>query len=157
MIYIINESIFDKKNRIPNDEKERIIDKYKNKDKLPNYSTIDKAAYILCNYKPSDMDKFCNSSDTTLVKKDLLNKLKHENEYDFQDVKRAKSLLKDITDNSIVILKGKSLKEGSIVYFKEYKKILLPNNDMASYNITSWSFFLDQVKGDLKYSDGYVI
>ena len=157
MIYVVNESLFNNKNRIPEDEKERIINEYKNKDKLPNYSAIDKAAYILCKYQPSDMDKFCNSSDTNLVKRDLLDKLKYKDEYDPQDVKRAKSLLKSITNNSMVILKGKSLKEGSIIYFKEYKKILLPNDDMISYNITSWSFFLDQVKGDLKYNDGYVI
>ena len=158
MIYYINEYIFRKnKNDIPQDEKEKIINKYKNKTKIPNYSTIDKAAYILCKYKPSDMDKFCNSSDTTRVKQDLSNKVKLVNKYNPKDISKAQELLNSISDSSMVILTGKSLKDDAFIYNKDNGKLYIPNSDRAMYTITSWSFFLDQVKGDLKNKDGYDI
>ena len=156
MIYTINESFF-KKNTIPKEERERIINKYKDKKKIPDYSGIEKAAYILCKYKPSDLDKFCNSSDTKLVKNDLSDKIKNENKYYLKDIEKAKKLLESLSNDSIVILNTKSLKDNTFIYHKDNGKLYIPNNDRAMYTITSWSFFIDQVKGDLKNKDGYDI
>ena len=156
MIYYINESIF-RKNNIPQDEKDRIINTYKDKNKMPKYNSIDKSAYILCKYKPSDMDKFCNSSDTKKVKQDLSNKVKLINKYYPKDISKAQELLNSISDASMVILNNKSLKNDTFIYNKDNGKLYIPNSDSAMYTITTWSFFLDQVKGDLKNKDGYDI
>ena len=154
MIYTINESFF-KKNTIPKEERERIINKYKDKKKIPDYSGIDKAAYILCKYKPSDLDKFCNSSDTKLVKNDLESRMRDSIHYDPEEVRDAKSLLNSIGSSNIAILYDKSLSDGSMVYHKDKKKILLPNNDELSYLIVSWEDFIDYVDEDLRSFDGY--
>ena len=157
MIYYINEFLFKKKLKpLPEDEKNRIINTYKDKKKIPDYNTIDKAAYILCKYTPDDMNKFCNKQDTQKCKNDISQKIKYADKND-KDIDNAKKLLSSFGNDNLVILHNKSLKDGSIIYHKSMKKILYSNNDEISYNIVSWNDFLDDVETDIRSFDGYDI
>ena len=75
--------------------------------------------------------------------------------YEPEEVRDAKSLLNSIGSSNIAILYDKNLDDGSIVYHKDKKKILLPNNDELSYSIMSWEDFIDYIDEDLRSFDGY--
>lgn len=51
---------------IKQEDYDRIIKTYKSKKTLPPSTGIDSAAWIICDYKLSDLDKFCNEKDTKL-------------------------------------------------------------------------------------------
>lgn len=50
-----------------NEYKSKLIEKYKDKSKLPKTKN-DRLAYIYCNYTRSDIAKFCNEKDTKKLK-----------------------------------------------------------------------------------------
>ena len=152
MIYYINEFFFKKKKKdtqftISKEDQEkeekRLYEKYKDKDKLPSKNEL--SALYICKYTPSDMDKFCNKSDTDKVKKDLNARIDGLDSDD-KDADIAKSQAQSFKeDGALIILNNYNLEDGSIVYNKYTKKVYYPNNDESYYATGSWNDFLNDL------------
>lgn len=79
--------------------KDKLMEKYKNKDRLPKAKN-DRIAYIYCKYTKNDISKFCNTADTKRLKsivKGFIDDDAKDNDY---EVKFLKGLEK--SDSSCV-------------------------------------------------------
>ena len=110
-----------------------IMNKYKRKSKQPPtmMTNLEITAYYLCDYKKTDLAKFCNYGDTHAFI-ELIDKLLHAYEKKNNDsykslCRRLKRIESLITEDSILLV-AKNFWIGDIWYFKDMNDFFVYTN-----------------------------
>lgn len=125
----------------PRDKYDEIVKKYQDKKKLPPTSldNLEICAHIFCNYKTSDLDKFCNAKDTNdLIKfcTNLYENEKHSMDYEdesyLEELDKLKRNIDKIKPNSICKIVDNNQQYG-IWYDKTNHSFYFNNPDESTF------------------------
>lgn len=157
----LHEFLFKKKDKdkpFPRSKYDEIKAKYKTKKSLPDWNSIDIAAYYICKYTTSDLDKFCNSKDAQITIKDLQKRIQSDdpNYITAEDKRLVDKFIKGAKSGVLIIHNDHNLGDTSVIYNKGTKSFWYPNNDEVAYAEDNLEYFImSTVYDKILYEHGY--